>query len=367
MKTNKDSITPEMFAWLQLALTPQIGPVTMSRLVHHFGSAQNVIDKDSHTLNQFLNKTVVNLILNHASQEAVDNTLNWLNLETNNHILIPSDDNYPAALKQISNPPPILFAKGRLELLDRPKISIVGTRHPSVQGNLNAQSFSQDLASMGITIVSGMAAGIDREAHFGALNKSGSTIGVLGTGIDRIYPLSNKDLFYRVALDGLLLSEFPLETHALTQNFPRRNRIVAGISLGCLVIESALDGGSMITANLCLEMGREVMAIPGSIHNPVSRGCHKLIKQGAKLVENTNDILEELNLATLFNQSSKKQKTEINSDPILEIIGYDATTIDKICTKLDKPFADICAKLLELELDGHIVNCGNGKYQRIFR
>lgn len=368
MKISKTIISPEIYAFLKLALTPQVGPVTMRKLLHHFGSAKEILNKDSHTLGKFVNKTIVNLILNDASQERLDNTIEWLDKDKNNHILVLINDNYPRELKQISDPPPILFAKGKLELLLNPKLAVVGTRHPSPQGSINARNFSQDLSNNGITIVSGMAAGIDRAAHLGALNAQSGTIGVLGTGIDRIYPSSNSDLFHKVAEDGLLISEFPLGVHALNSNFPRRNRIVAGLSIGCLVIESAIDGGSMITANLALEMGRDVMAIPGSIHNPVARGCHKLIKQGAKLIETTNDVIEEFNLTPSPQNSNLEGTTISNSDDhILEIIGYDAMNIDKICLRLDKPFAEICAKLLELELDGQIINCGNGEYQRIFR
>jgi DNA processing protein len=233
-----------------------------------------------------------------------------------------------------------------------------------------------------------MALGIDRHAHLGALTEEVSTIGVLGTGIDLRYPTSNTDLYAKMLEHGLLISEFPLGTSPLIHNFPRRNRIIAGLSLGCLVIESTLDGGSMISAQYALDMGREVMAIPGSIHNPACRGCHKLIKNGAKLVENINDIIEELYLpehkTKLKNQSLERSKqksdiypdslstnnsTQISStkDKILHTMGFDPIEIDKICAQLNLEFSNICTELLELELEGIIVNCGGGRYQRVFR
>ena len=353
----------DLHSWLLLYFTPKIGPVTMLKLLHHFGSAKNILEQDSHTLSQFINPAIAKLIKDRASEPAVVKALDWQYQDPSNYLITLEDLRYPKELKQMIDPPLVLFAKGQINLLDNPKFAIVGTRHNTPQGAANAHSFACNLANNGLTIVSGMAYGIDRYAHMGALKGKASTIGVIGTGIDIRYPKSNNDLYIEVAKNGLILSELALNTQPLGSNFPRRNRIVAGLSLGCLVVESTLDGGSLITANLALEMGREVMAIPGSIHNPVSVGCHKLIKTGAKLIENTNDILDELPIAN--KQLAKKNVT--TTHPILDIIGYDAVEIDKICTRLDTSFADICPQLLELELDGQIVNCGSGRYQRIFK
>ncbi|HLX55373.1 MAG TPA: DNA-processing protein DprA [Aquella sp.] len=353
-----------LYSWLRLALIPKVGPKTVLKLLHHFKTAENILAQDSNTLAQFVGNTIARLIINNAGEKAVNDAYTWLEQDKNNSIISLEDPIYPKELAEITDPPIILFAKGDLSLLSKPKFTIIGTRHPTEQGMLNAFNFAQNLANLNLTIVSGMADGIDRHAHLGGLDGTGKTIGVIGTGIDRIYPASNKDLFHKVAEKGLLLSEFALGTQPFVGNFPRRNRIVAGLSTGCLVIESAIDGGSMITANMALEMGREVMAIPGSIHNPVARGCHKLIKTGAKLIETTNDIIEEL-------QITKGVQTRVTAkhpdDPILQIMGYDAVNIDHICSKLNTSFAEICANLLALELDGRITNCGNGKYQRIFR
>ena len=353
----------DLHSWLTLSFTSKIGPVTGLKLLHHFGSATSILEQDSHTLSQFVNPAIAKLIKDKASEPTVVKALEWQQQDPNNYLITLEDSRYPKELKQMVDPPLVLFARGKIELLENSKFAIVGTRHNTQQGGINAHNFACDLANNGLTIVSGMAYGIDRHAHMGALKGKASTIGVIGTGIDVIYPKSNKDLYADVSQNGLLLSEFALNTQPLGGNFPRRNRIVAGLSLGCLVVESTLDGGSLITANLALEMGREVMAIPGSIHNPVSIGCHKLIKIGAKLVETTNDILEELPVATKL--SARKNVT--TTHPILDIIGYDAVEIDKICTILNTSFANICPQLLELELSGHIINCGNGKYQRIFK
>lgn len=351
-------------SYLRLALTPKVGPKTMQKLMTHFGSANNVLEQDHITLAKFVGSATANLILKYESEKAVNDVYQWLEQDSKNSIITLEDKNYPHTLAQISDPPTILFAKGNLSLLANNKLAIIGTRHPTEQGSLNAYNFAGALSNLNLTIVSGMAEGIDQHAHRGALENSGSTIGVIGTGIDRIYPASNKELFHKVAEGGLLLSEFNLGTQPLAANFPRRNRIVAGLSIGCVVIESAIDGGSMITANLALEMGREVMAIPGSIHNPVTKGCHKLIKNGAKLIENTNDIIEELQIENTLQQISIEKTTD---NPILLAMGYDEITIDNICNKLRANFSDICANLLELELEGYITNCGNGRYQRIFR
>lgn len=354
---------PDLYSWLLLSFTPKIGPTTMLKLLHHFGSAANILEQDSHTLSQFINPAIVKLIKNKASEPEVIKTLNWQQQEQNNYLITLEDSRYPQELKHLIDPPLVLLAKGRVELLANSKFTIVGTRHNTQQGGINAHNFACDLANNGLTIVSGMAYGIDRHAHMGALKGKASTIGVIGTGIDIIYPKSNQDLYTNVFQNGLILSEFALNTQPLGNNFPRRNRIVAGLGIGCLVVESTIDGGSLITANMALEQGREVMAVPGSIHSPVSAGCHKLIKTGAKLVENINDILDELPVATKL----AVHKNTHTVHPILDIIGVDAVEIDKICTKLNTSFANICPQLLELELNGHIVNCGNGRYQRIFK
>ena len=353
-----------LYLWLLLTLTPKVGIVTIKKLLHHFGSIENIYNQSQITLAQIVNSTVAGFISNKVSAPEADKSIAWLNLEKKQYIISIENPLYPIELANISDPPNILFLKGNIELLKYNKFAIVGTRHPSVQGTNNAFSFAKDLSNNGLTIVSGMASGIDRAAHLGAIDGKCKTIGVIGTGIDQIYPLSNKDIYQKLlAQNGLLISEFPLGTQPLVNNFPRRNRIIAGLSLGLLVVESALDGGSMVSANMALEMGREVMAIPGSIHNPVSRGCHKLIKTGAKLIETSNDILEDLRITP----TTMTYNHEHDEDPILKAIGFEPITIDTICMNLKVDFNELCASLLELELNGKITNCGGGRYQRVFR
>lgn len=361
-----NTVNNHLHDWLSVAFTPQVGPATMIKLLHHFGTPQNILLQSCNTLAKFIPKTVAQLITNRNSEPLVKQSMFWLEQSNTHHIITINDNYYPAMLKQITNPPLVLFAKGRLELLKNNMFAIIGSRNATTQGCNDAYRFSYQLSGLGLTIVSGLAVGIDSNAHLGAIKERASTIAVLGTGIDQVYPAKNKELFLNVANSGLLLSEFPLGTQAIATNFPMRNRIVAGLSLGCLIIESAIDGGSLITANLALDMGREVMAIPGSIHNPLSRGCHKLIKNGAKLVETINDIIEELNLVRLTTPSNNSVNNKETS-PILKIMGYDAIEIDTICSGINMSFADACAQLLQLELEGQIINCGNGKYQRIFR
>lgn len=360
----QQQISTNLEKWLTLSLTQKVGNVTMQKLLNSFGSIENIFDQNDGTLGQIININVARLILNNSARDEANAALNWLKSDEQNYILTIEDHLYPEELKQLFDYPHVLYLTGNINLLKNTKLAIVGTRHPSNQGIENATMFARELTKNNVTIVSGMATGIDQYAHIGALDGEASTIGVIGTGIDQIYPKSNTELFKQVIQKGLLISELPLGSGPLANNFPRRNRIIAALSKGCLVVESANDGGSMITANLALELGREVMAIPGSIHNPVARGCHKLIKTGAKLIETCNDILEELYIEP---NNSGYNDAFATKDPVLVAMGYEPIEIDKICSTLDIAFGELCSKLLELELDGKITNCGNGKYQRIFR
>jgi DNA processing protein len=364
---NLNIVSSSLESWLRLALTNQVGPRTVLKLLEHFQSVDNILSQGTAVLEKFINKSIAGLIYSQASQSSVNQALNWQNEKPNRYILTLEDNRYPRQLLEITDPPIILFAEGNIGLLKSNKVAVVGTRHPSSQGVEHAVNFSRDIANNGFCVVSGVAAGIDRHAHLGALQGKASTIGVVGTGIDIQYPKGNLDVYGQILQSGLLLSEYPLGTQPTVHSFPRRNRIVAGLSLGVLVIESALDGGSLITANLALEMGREVMAIPGSIHNPVAKGCNKLIKSGAKLVENVNDIIEEIAPQLAATASIKEQVTQNTSDPVLQAMGFDAISIDKICANTQIAFSEMCSKLLEFELSGQIANCGGGYYQRVFK
>jgi DNA processing protein len=257
-----------------------------------------------------------------------------------------------------------LYVQGRRELLSRPSIAIVGSRNASLQGVDNARSFAAHLSREGWTIVSGLAFGIDGAAHEGGLDGSSSTIAVVGTGLDRVYPARHRQLAHRIARDGVLISEFAPGTPPLPSNFPMRNRIIAGLSRGTVVVEAALQSGSLITARLAAEAGREVFAVPGSIHSPLSRGCHALIRQGAKLVESAQDILEELQGAGLAPQSAVEAGTAPHRDPILEALGHDPVTLDALCARTGWSAQELSARLLELELEDRVARLPGGLYQR---
>lgn len=355
--------------WLQLSFTYGVGVANFLKLIQHFGSVENIYASNASAVAQIVGSGIANAIFEQKENELVEKTLAWREQNpTRRHIITLNDDEYPSELAQIASPPVILFAEGNIDLLrNKLKIAIVGTRHPTNYGIDNARDFADELTHHGITVVSGLAAGIDRYAHEGALRRKSlaSTIAVIGTGLDIVYPASNRNVFQEVREHGLIISEFPLGTPPVNNNFPRRNRIIVGLSQSCLVIESAIDGGSMISANFALESGRDVLAIPGSVHNPMARGCHKLIKMGAKLCETAQDVLDELNLTTQVEIRDKI--IENTDDPVLLAMGFDPISIDNLCAKLNATFNDLCGKLLELELNEDIVSVGGGRYQRVFK
>ncbi|AUR51126.1 DNA-processing protein DprA [Aquella oligotrophica] len=357
----------KLINWLRLAFTPGVGSITMLKLIQSFGSVENVYQQPMTILNNVVSKGVAQSILSDASLTAVETALNWQTQSDKRKLLTLESPEYPTELAQIAAPPMVLFAEGDIALLARKdKVAMVGTRHPTVQGVENAKMFARELSENNVCIVSGLAAGIDRYSHEGALMAEGSTIAVIGTGVDVQYPAGNKGLYREISEKGLILTEFPLGTRPLSQNFPQRNRIIVGLSRACLVVESAIDGGSMISAGYALEMGRDVMAIPGSIHNQMARGCHKLIKQGAKLIETAQDIFEELHFVSSGKKEEKQSASDTN-DPVLLAMGFDPISLDSLGNKLNYDFGELCGKLLELELSGQIANCGGGKYQRVFK
>jgi DNA processing protein len=277
-----------------------------------------------------------------------------------------ADDAYPRLLLEIADPPPLLYVKGRPALLDRPSLAVVGSRNATQQGRSNAEAFSKELSEGGFTIISGLAVGIDAAAHAGGLAASSSSIAVVGTGLDIVYPARNRDLAYRLAGEGALVSEFALGTPALASNFPRRNRLISGLSRGCLVVEAALKSGSLITARFALEQGREVFAIPGSIHSPLSKGCHLLIKQGAKLVESGRDILEELGATVDDRGTTIATEDEVAPDnPLLAALGFDPLDLDTLCRHSGLTPDTASAMLLTLELEGIVSRLPGGKFQRV--
>ncbi|HKY92945.1 MAG TPA: DNA-processing protein DprA [Nevskiaceae bacterium] len=288
-------------------------------------------------------------------------------------LLSLDDPRYPARLREIADPPAALHFRGDPELLGLPQIAIVGSRNATPQGLEIAEAFASELAGRGIVITSGLALGIDGAAHRGALAAGGTTIAVCGTGLDRIYPAKHRALGQEIVAKGLMVSEFPPGTPAIPGNFPQRNRIISGLSLGVLVVEAALDSGSLITARLAAEQGRDVFAIPGSIHNVMVRGCHRLIRQGAKLVESVDDILEEIapQLAPWL-EASKRAVPPANEPPaqhaaLLAVLGDRPLSVDALVEKLRQPVDVIAQALTELELEGHIRSMPGGRVMRVTR
>lgn len=308
---------------------------------------------------------------------AVEKDLQWQQ-QKNCYILTLQDPRYPALLREITNSPPILFVQGDIEILNNQQIALVGSRHPSAQGLETAYNFAKYLMELGFTITSGLALGIDAASHKGALAcAQGKTLAVLGCGLDQIYPAANKKLAYQIIENGALISEFPIGVAPQAQNFPQRNRIISGLSLGVLVVEAAIKSGALITANIAAEQGREVFAIPGSIHNAKAKGCHKLIRQGAKLVESTEDVLEELSellkpgAAKSCVVVKNKGNIPINSifsneialdKEYLELLSYidGMTTVDELVIRSGYLVQKVSCILMQLELDGYITAVPGG-------
>lgn len=357
-------------SWLGLTLIDGLGGESIRKLLIAFGNPAAILSASIIALERLVKKPIAARIKQGADREKITDVLKWLEDPTN-AIITLADTDYPSQLLNITDPPPLLYFKGRRELLQFPALAVVGSRNATPQGLLNAEAFSEASSNAGLCIISGMALGIDTAAHHGGLRGAAASLAVVGTGLDIVYPAKNHPLAHRLAKEGALISEFPLGTPAIGRNFPRRNRIISGMSHGCLVVEAALQSGSLITARQALEQGREVMAIPGSIHSPLSKGCHALIKQGAKLVENTQDILDELNFLALVrdgNNTGIKAPDPVKSTEdtvLLEHLGYDTVDIDTLCARSGLTAEVVSAMLLTLELDGQVSSLPGGCYQRI--
>ena len=356
----------DIASWVGLSLIPGLGDESYRKLLSAFGEPKEIYAASYASLSGVVGKDVAEGIRRGIDPDKLASLFAWLGNE-HNHIVTLADAEYPQALLQIPDPPPLLYVKGRLDLLNRPAMAVVGSRNATPQGQMNAESFSRSLSDGGLCIVSGMALGIDAAAHRGGLDGASSSIAVVGTGLDIVYPSRNHALAHELAQRGTLVSEFPLGTTAMAYNFPRRNRIICGLSLGCLVVEAAIRSGSLITARLAVEQGREVFAIPGSIHSPVSKGCHALIKQGAKLVECANDILDELKWPSQQNPvtASEQASPENNPHPLLGALGFDPVGIDALTVRSGLTSDTVCAMLLQLELEGRIACLPGGLYQLI--
>jgi len=302
--------------------------------------------------------------ISHFDMKQIEADFEWQQQDETNHLLTWADSNYPPLLKEIHDPPVVLYAQGDLFSLQQPTIAMVGTRKPSVTGGENAYRFAYELSLQGITIVSGLALGIDAKSHEGCIAANGRTIAVMGTGIDRIYPYAHNKLSLKIKEKGLVITEFPLKSEANSGHFPRRNRIISGLSLSTLVVEAAIKSGSLITARLALEQNRDVLAIPGSIHNPQSRGCHYLLQQGAKLVTSSQEILEDLRIeSTATIASYETLSLATNNKNLVKCVGFEVTTMDQIIQRSGLSVDEVACDLAELELLG-IVQAVPGGYVR---
>jgi DNA processing protein len=356
---------PGLASWLQLTLTPGLGATALRTMLRQFGLPQAIVQKKRSELAAYASPEALAALDSAQVQQAVARSLEWA-AAPGHSIITLADEAYPRTLLEIPDPPALLYAAGRTELLRCPAFAIVGSRNASAQGVRNAETFAKALSDAGLTIVSGLALGIDAAAHRGGLAGSGATIAVLGTGIDIVYPRLNTALAAQIAQAGLLISEFAPGTPPAAQNFPRRNRLISGLAQGCLVVEAALASGSLITARTAADQGREVFAIPGSIHSPLSKGCHALIKLGAKLVESADDILAELGG---FRPSGFASTTSVQASTaengLLRHMGHDPVDIDSLCARAGLSAEQVSSELLRLELDGRITLLPGGLYQRL--
>lgn len=381
----------ELAAWLRLSLTPGIGNITARRLLVAFGLPTEVFTQTAHALEQVVTAQQAEALsrVPEALPALLDTSWAWLESDPlQRRILTPGDPLYPGSLLEIDDPPLLLYGMGAasiwqsevLQRLHLQGLAIVGSRNPTQQGLANAGQFAQAMAEAGLTIVSGLALGVDGAAHAGALqgavNGHLATIAVVGTGLDRVYPAQHRQLAHRICEHGLILSEYPLGTPPHASNFPQRNRIISGLSRGTLVVEAALKSGSLITARMASEQGKDVFAIPGSIHSALARGCHALIKQGAKLVENAQDILEEwamdatqgaTDLIAAYAQSAASNGTFDTESALEQALGHDPVGLDALLARTGMDTANLQAQLMAMELEGSLMRLPGGLFQRLFK
>lgn len=361
-------ITP----WLVLLHAAGLGPSKLKALLEQFGSAHNIINARAQELSTYRLSQQTITELNNPNLENIQRDIDW-SQQTDHQIIPITDERYPARLKNISDPPIVLYVWGDPDYLNRPQLAMVGSRTPTASGKKTAYNFANHLSQSGITITSGLASGIDGACHQGALKGIAGTVALVAHGLDIIYPAAHRQLAQAISSNGAIVSEAPIGTEPHKGLFPRRNRIISGLSAGTLVVEAALKSGSLITARLALEQGREVFAIPGSIHNPLARGCHQLIRQGAKLVETADDILEEL-LPHLSMDKIDLPMDKITQEPtqaldpdhqkLLKCLAYDPISIDILVSHSGFSASEVASMLLIMELEGQVV-CQKGLYTRV--
>jgi DNA processing protein len=362
----------ELHYWLALLRAPGLGPRGATRLLDQGATPRELFDGALTAPLRAAIKTETREYFRQPDWNGVEQDLAWLAASPHNHIITLHDPRYPARLKEIADPPPLLFVHGDADALGAAQLAMVGSRNPTPQGADNAFEFARALAPAGLIITSGLALGVDAQCHRGALAAGGKTIAVTGTGLDRVYPRRHHALAHEIALRGALVSEFPPGTPPLKENFPRRNRIISGLALGTLVVEASVNSGSLITARLAAEQNREVFAIPGSIHNPLARGCHALIRQGAKLVESAADVLEELGAPSSLTETSPEREADAVSEnhlapeqrAVLAQLGFEPTPIDRIIERAGLTADVVSSILLTLELHGHVTSSG-AQYYRV--
>ncbi|MEN9314751.1 MAG: hypothetical protein RIS35_1144 [Pseudomonadota bacterium] len=372
-----DGDRPGRAGWLRLALTPGIGPMAMRELLERVGAPGTILSLSHVDLTAMAGRRIADALAAAPRPDApeVTDALDWASAP-DHHLLTIADPAYPERLRQIDDPPPLLYVRGDPARLARPGIAVVGSRSASQGGAETAGRFARALADSGLSIVSGLARGIDAAAHRGALGRLGGTVAVLGTGVDLVYPPSNRALAEAILADGgTLVSEQPLGAQPLRANFPRRNRLIAGLSMGVLVVEAALRSGSLITARLAGDFGRDVFAVPGSIHSALSRGCHALIKDGAKLAEDPDDILSEIACAAGAAAGGVRpepapdgmgvvEAVPTAGDGLVEAIGWDPVSPERIALRWPLEPGRLAARLLELEFAGRVERLADGRYRR---
>lgn len=360
-RTSRD----EVASWLRLTLVAAVSPRAARALLSAFGDPARVLAASRRDIARIVGESAASALVAGPDAPQMNATMRWLEAE-DHHIVALGEDRYPPSLLEIEDPPPAIYVTGRMDLLAAPAFAIVGSRNATVQGVRDARAFAESIAAAGMSIMSGLALGIDAAAHRGGLSRAASSLAVMGTGPDIYYPRGNHGLACELASGGCLLSEFPLGTPPLKENFPRRNRLISGMSRGVLVVEAAMKSGSLTTARLALEQGRDVFAIPGSIHSPLSKGCHWLIKQGAKLVESADDILGELGW-----QAPRPDSDDIaldapdEGDPLLRAIGYAPISLDQVAERANMDVAAASAAVTRLEIEGRIAALAGALFQRV--
>lgn len=357
----------DLAGWLRLGSIPGLGAVGQRQLLAAFGLPEQIFAADEPALVAVLGQALARQVLSHDTRPAVERGLAWLQAP-DQHLITLADPAYPPLLLEIPDPPPLLYVKGQPACLRRPSVAVVGARSATPQGVRNAEDFARSLSEAGLQVVSGLALGIDAAAHRGGLAGPGGSLAVIGTGADRIYPARNEALARQLAEEGAVVSDLPLGSGPLAHHFPRRNRIIAGLAKGVLVVEAAVQSGSLITARLAVECSREVFAIPGSIHAPLAKGCHQLIREGAKLVESAAHILEELRLdepERALALDLPPPALEGDEARVWDALGVEATEMDLLLQRTSLTPEALYAILLTLELEGRLARLPGGRLQRL--